>query len=33
LLSTSTLFAIILRQLEKWGNYKKTPYQKAMVVL
>jgi hypothetical protein len=29
----STIFAIILRQLEKWGNCKKISYQKAMVVL
>jgi hypothetical protein len=29
----STIFAIILRQLEKWENYHKTSYRKAMVVL
>jgi hypothetical protein len=29
----STIFTIILRQLEKWENYKKTFYQKVMVVL
>jgi hypothetical protein len=29
----STIFAIILRQLEKWENYKKKFYQKALVVL
>jgi hypothetical protein len=29
----STNFAIILRQLEKWENYKKRSYQKVMVVL
>ena len=29
----TTIFAIILRQLEKWENYKKISYQKAMVVL
>jgi len=28
-----TIFAIILRQLEKWENYQKTSYRKAMVVL
>ena len=28
----STIFEIILRQLEKWENYKKIYYQKAMVV-
>jgi hypothetical protein len=28
-----TIFSIILRQLEKWENYKKTSYQKALVVL
>jgi hypothetical protein len=29
----STIFSIILRQLEKWENYKKISYQKALVVL
>ena len=29
----STIFSIILRQLEKWKNYKKIPYQKNLVVL
>jgi hypothetical protein len=30
----STIFAIILRQLEKWENYfKKISHQKALVVL
>jgi hypothetical protein len=29
----STIFSIILKQLEKWGNYQKIPYQKALVVL
>jgi hypothetical protein len=29
----STNFAIILRQLEKCENYKKSSYQKVMVVL
>jgi len=29
----STIFAIILRQFEKWENYQKTSYQKAMIVL
>jgi hypothetical protein len=27
---TLTIFAIILRQLEKWGNYKKIFDQKAL---
>jgi hypothetical protein len=27
------IFSIILRQLEKWENYKKISYQKALVVL
>jgi hypothetical protein len=29
----STIFAIILMQLEKWENYKKISNQKALVVL
>jgi hypothetical protein len=29
----STIFAIILRQLEEWENYKKISYPKVMVVL
>jgi hypothetical protein len=29
----STIFSIILRQLEKWENYKKISYQKVLVVL
>jgi hypothetical protein len=29
----STIFAIFLRQLEKWENYQKISYQKALVVL
>jgi hypothetical protein len=29
----STIFSIILRQLEKWENSKKISYQKALVVL
>ena len=29
----STIFAIIVRQLEEWENYKQISYQKAMVVL
>jgi hypothetical protein len=29
----STIFAIILRQFEKWENYKKISYQRRMVVL
>jgi hypothetical protein len=33
LLVESTIFSIILRQLEKWENYKKISYQKALVVL
>jgi hypothetical protein len=27
------IFKIILRQLEKWENYRKISYQKALVVL
>ena len=27
-----TIFAIILRQLEKWENYKKISFQKALIV-
>jgi hypothetical protein len=26
----STIFSIILKQLEKWGNYQKISYQKAL---
>jgi hypothetical protein len=29
----STIFAINLKQLEEWDNYKKISYPKAMVVL
>ena len=29
----STIFSIILRQLEKWENYQKISNQKALVVL
>jgi hypothetical protein len=29
----STIFPVILRQLEEWENYKKKSYPKAMVVL
>ena len=28
-----TIFSINLKQLEKWENYKKISYQKALVVL
>jgi hypothetical protein len=30
---TTTIFEIILRQPEKWENYKKISIQKALVVL
>jgi hypothetical protein len=29
----SIIYAVILRLLEKWENYKKMSYQKALVVL